>query len=339
MKAKPPPTTEVFVLAEVGSTHDGSFGNACRLIDVAAECGADAVKFQTHIAEAETTPAAPNPPYFQDESRYDYFKRTAFEKEQWIALRKLAHEKGIRMVSSPFSNEAVELLDEIGVDGLKIPSGEVTNLPLLELAAKSGKAIYLSSGMSSWRELDQAVDTIRKHNDRLSLMQCTSAYPCPYERVGLNVIGEMQERYGLPVGLSDHTLTNYAALAAVVLGATCVEKHLTLSKLMYGSDAAHSAEPDQFADLVRGIRAVSKMLASPVNKDDLSDLEQMKEIFEKSVVVLVDIRRGERFTPDNIGLRKPGTGLPAKRYAECLDKMASQDLRAGQVLTEEHVQW
>ena len=329
----------VFVIAEVGSTHDGSFGNACRLIEVAADCGADAVKFQTHIAEAETTPDAPNPPYFQGESRYDYFRRTAFDKEQWIALRELAHEKGIRMISSPFSNEAVQLLAEIGVDGLKIPSGEVTNLPMLELAAHTGKTIYLSSGMSSWQELDQAVETIRRHTDKLSLMQCTSAYPCPYERVGLNVMDEMRQRYGLPVGLSDHTLTNYAALAAVALGASRLEKHLTLSKLMYGSDAAHSAEPDQFADLVRGIRAVTRMLESPVDKDDLSDLERMKEVFEKSVVALVDIRKGQRLTRENIGLRKPGTGLPGGRLAECLNKTASKDLRAGQVLTEDQVRW
>ncbi|MGH6802388.1 MAG: N-acetylneuraminate synthase family protein, partial [Methyloceanibacter sp.] len=218
----------VVIIAEVGSVHDGSFGNAQRLIDVAAECGADVVKFQTHIASAETLRDAPMPPYFTGEPRYEYFERTAFTLEQWEALK--AHCEGLQVefLSSPFSVEAVELLEKIGVRRYKVPSGEVTNLPYLEVVAQTGKPVLLSSGMSNWAELDAAVDTMLRHHDRLTVLQCTSEYPCPPERVGLNVMMEMRARYKLPVGLSDHTRTNYAAYAAVVLGASVIEKHFTL---------------------------------------------------------------------------------------------------------------
>ena len=150
----------MLVIAEIGSTHDGSFGNAKCLIDAAAECGVDAVKFQTHIAEAETLPDAPAPPFFKDEPRFEYFKRTAFHKAQWVELKAHAENKGLVFLSSPFCIEAVQLLEEIGVSRYKIPSGEVTNLPMLDLIARTGKPMLLSSGMSPWAKLDEAVNTI-----------------------------------------------------------------------------------------------------------------------------------------------------------------------------------
>ena len=166
----------------------------------------------------------------------------------------------------------------------KIPSGEVTNIPMLEAIAETGKPVLLSSGMSDWRELDAAIATIRGRHDRICVMQCTSAYPCPDEKVGLNVLSEMRERWSLPVGYSDHTRDNHASFAAVTLGAGVVEKHLTFNRRMYGSDAANSAEPEQFAELVTGIRAISRMLSHPVDKDDVADRREMKDIFEKSIV-------------------------------------------------------
>jgi len=313
---------QTLIVAEIGSTHDGSFGNARCLIDAAAECGVDVVKFQTHIAGAETLPDAPMPPYFKGEPRFDYFKRTAFTKAQWIELKAHAEGQGLIFLSSPFSVEAVELLEEIGVEQYKIPSGEVTNLPMLEMIAQTRKPVLLSSGMSSWAEMDEAVNTILKYHDRLTVLQCTSKYPCPYEQVGLKVMLQMRERYGLPVGLSDHTLTNYAAFAAVTLGATVIEKHFTLSRRMYGSDAPHSLEPEELADLVRGIRAIKTMLSSKVDKDDVSRFAVMKETFEKSVVSLVHISQGTVITEMMIGIKKPGTGIPAKRFGEIVGKRA-----------------
>lgn len=325
----------VFVIAEVGSVHDGSFGNAQRLIDVAAECGADAVKFQTHIATAETLRDAPMPPYFTGEPRYEYFGRTAFSPEQWQALRAHCEEKGVEFLSSPFSIEAVELLEEVGVAYYKVPSGEVTNLPLLEVIAQTGKPVLLSSGMSSWSELDEAVNTILTCHNQLTVLQCTSEYPCPYEDVGLNVMLEMRDRYKLPVGLSDHTLTNYAAFAAVVLGASVIEKHFTFSRHMYGSDAKHSMEPTEFADLVQGIRAIEMILGSKVDKDDVARFATMKATFEKSVVSLVDIPAGTFITEAMIGIKKPGTGIPAKRHVEVLGKRARRWIPKDALIREE----
>ena len=315
-------TLQTFLIAEIGSTHDGSLGNAKCLIDAAAECRVDAVKFQTHIAEAETLPNAPMPPYFTGEPRFAYFKRTAFTEVQWIELKAHAENQGLIFLSSPFSIEAVELLEKIGVVQYKIPSGEVTNLPMVEVIAKTRKPVLLSSGMSSWAELDEAVNSILKYHNKLTILQCTSEYPCPYEQVGLYVMLQMRERYGLPVGLSDHTLTNYAAFAAVTLGAVVIEKHFTLSRRMYGSDARHSLEPAEMADLVKGIRSIETMLTSKVNKDEVEHLATMKATFEKSVVSLVDIPKGVLITEAMIGVKKPGTGIPAKRLGEVVGKRA-----------------
>lgn len=329
----------VMIVAEVGSVHDGSFGIAQRLIDTAAECGADVVKFQTHIASAETLRDAPMPPYFTGEPRYEYFERTAFTRVQWAALKVHCEVRGVEFLSSPFSAEALELLETVGVRQYKVPSGEVTNLPLLEVIAKTGKPVLLSSGMNSWGELDHAVNTVLRYHDRLTILQCTSEYPCPYEQVGLNVLVEIRERYQLSVGLSDHTLTNYAAFAAVTLGASIVEKHFTLSRLMHGSDAKHSLEPAEFTELVRGIRAIETMLANSVDKNDVSRFKAMKATFEKSLVTLMDIPAGVTITQEMIGIKKPGTGIPAARLCEVVGKHTARAVPADTLLMVSDIQW
>ena len=325
----------VFIIAEVGSVHDGSYGNATKLIELAAECGADAVKFQTHIAAAETLKGAPMPPYFKGEPRFEYFERTGFSLAQWQSLKAHAERCGVEFISSPFSDTAVVLLEQIGVQRYKIPSGEVTNLPMLDAIARTQKLVLLSSGMSNWRDLDAAIETIRRHHNGIVVLQCTSEYPCPVERVGLNVIGEMAARYNLPVGFSDHTLTNHAAFAAVALGASVVEKHLTFSRKMYGSDAPNSAEPDQFVDLVEGIRAIAMMRANPVDKDDLAPFREMKRIFEKSVVSAVEITKGAVITADMLAVKKPGGGIPAAQIGEVIGKRAARAIAADRLLTRE----
>lgn len=204
-----------FIIAEIGSVHDGSFGNALKLVELASECGANCIKFQTHIAEAETLKDAPMPPFFKGEPRYEYFKRTGFSLKQWKELKAKCGELEIDFLSSPFSIEAVELLEKVEVKRYKVPSGEVTNLPLLEVVAETKKPVLLSSGMSTWEELNEAIATIQKVHNDITVLQCTSEYPCTYENVGLNVMLEMKERYNLPVGLSDHTLTNYSAFTAM----------------------------------------------------------------------------------------------------------------------------
>jgi len=328
----------VFIIAEVGSVHDGSLGNAKKLIELAKSCGADAVKFQTHIASAETLKNAPMPPYFKGEPRYDYFERTGFTEDQWKELKAYADEVKIEFLSSPFSEEAVDMLERIGMTRYKIPSGEVTNIPLLQKIALLKKPVILSSGMSTWDELDRAVDIFKQSSCKLSVLQCTTEYPCPYDQVGLNVLTEMQERYNVPVGFSDHTLTIYAPLIAVVRGATVIEKHLTFSRQMYGSDAAHSLEPAEFADMAQGIRAVEVMITHGIDKSDVSRTRDMKEIFEKSVVSSTAISAGTVITEAMLSIKKPGTGIPAAHIGEVVGKKARQDIAADRLIQQTDLQ-
>lgn len=322
------------IIAEIGSVHDGSFGNACRLIDAASACGADTVKFQTHIAEAESLPDAPSPPYFKGEPRMDYFRRTAFTGDQWRALKKHCAAAGVTFLSSPFSLEAVDLLEDVGVDSYKVPSGEVTNVPLLQRIAGTRKPALLSSGMSDWAELDRAVDTLRGGGS-LTVMQCTTTYPCPPERVGLNIIQEMRARYGLPVGFSDHTLGPAAAFAAASLGAEVVEKHFTFSRLMYGSDAANAMEPADFRAFTEGLHAIWAMQANPVDKDDLAPFREMKRIFEKSVVTAGPIAEGQVLEEKDLVFLKPGDGISAARYRTVVGRRASKSLPIHHKIREE----
>lgn len=321
----------ITLIAEVGSVHDGSFGNARRLVALAAECGADAVKFQTHIAEAETLRDAPSPSYFSGEPRFEYFKRTAFTLEQWKTLAADCVALGVGFLSSPFSLEAVDLLEEVGVGAYKIPSGEVTNLPLLAKIAATGKPVYLSSGMSDWSELDEAVETLRPGGP-VTVLQCSSAYPCPPERVGLNVIPEMAARWGVAVGFSDHTEGPAAGIAAVALGATVVEKHITFSRRMYGSDAATATEPAEFAAFAAALKEVARMRASPVDKNDLGPYRDMKRVFEKSIVAARAVEAGTAVSEADLAYKKPGDGIPAREWRAYLGRRFVRAVRADEKL-------
>jgi N,N'-diacetyllegionaminate synthase len=321
----------VYVIAEAGMNHDGDLDRAVRLVEAAAEAGADAVKFQLHDAAAETTYDAPAPPYFKDEPRWEYFERTAFTDEQWSTLKQACEERGVEFVCSVFSFEALERLERLGVGRYKIGSGEVTNLALVEAAGMTGKQVLLSSGMSSWAELDAAVEAA---GPNVVVLQCTSAYPTPPEQVGLNVLGELRERYGKPVGFSDHTRGAAATLAAVTLGAQVVEKHFALSRGDYGPDAAMGLEPDELASFVREIRDLEAMLASPVDKNDVAPFEEMKRVFEKSVVAVEPIPAGTTLEPGMLAAKKPGTGIPAARLPEVVGRRARNDIPADAVLTE-----
>jgi len=315
------------IIAEIGSMHDGSLGNAMKAAEAAAECGADVVKFQTHVAAAETLPDAPMPPYFQGEPRLAYFERTAFSESQWQQLARHCESLHVEFLSSPFCLEAVDILEHVGVKAYKIPSGEVTNIPLLEKIARTGKPTYLSSGMSDWAELDRAVKTLRA-DVPLVVMQCSSIYPCPSDSVGLNLIDEMMKRYGLPAGLSDHTLGFGACIAAAALGATAIEKHFTLSRRMYVSDAANSMEPEDFSLLVRSLREVKEIISNPVDKNQISKFKEMKIIFEKSIVTSRIVPSGHRLEIDDLAFKKPGDGIGAAHYRELIGKTTVCELPA-----------
>ena len=314
----------IYIIAEIGNTHEGSLGLAKQFIKAAAECGVDAVKMQTHIFEAESLPCAPNPPYFKDETRKEYFERTSFTLEQWKELKRYTqNDLKIDFFSSPFSLEAVDLLEKVGMDIYKIASGEVNNIPLLEKIAKTKKSVLLSSGMSSWTEIDEAVQTLQLNGcEDLTVLQCTSEYPCPPEQSGLNVLDELKLRYkNIKIGYSDHTMGVAIPLAAVVKGATVIEKHFTLSQKMYGSDAMNSIEPEDFKRLVDEIRQIQIALSHNVDKDQkVRSLKDMKKTFEKSIVSRRAIKRLEIINERDLAFKKPGDGIPARDYNKILGK-------------------
>jgi N,N'-diacetyllegionaminate synthase len=307
------------IIAESGSVHDGSFGNACALIDMAASAGAHVVKFQTHIASAETLRDAPMPSFFRGEPRFEYFERTGFSPQQWRQLNQRCRDRAVLFLSSPFSEAAVDLLESVGVDIYKVPSGEVSNVFLLERLAATGKAVILSSGMSNWVELERAVEILRR-SSRLIVLQCSSSYPCPPDRVGLNVLAEMRRRWDVEIGLSDHTLGCAAAFAAAALGANVIEKHVTFSKLMYGSDARHSMEPQEFRIFCDGLKEVWSIMDRPVDKDDLMPYADMKHVFEKSLVSSRELSAGHTLRREDIAAKKPGSGIPVAEYPKFIGR-------------------
>ena len=313
------------IIAEIGNTHEGSLGLAKCFIRAAADCGVDAVKFQTHIFEAESLPDAPNPPYFSDETRQAYFDRVGFSQATWQKLKNYAEKQcKVEFLSSPFSLEAVDLLETIGVKAYKIASGEVTNLPLLIKIAATGRSVFLSSGMSSWSELDEAVETLINSGCRdLVILQCTSEYPCPPQEAGLNVLSELKKRYDLPVGLSDHTIGSAVSIAAVAMGASVIEKHFTLSKQMYGPDAKFSMTPSEFKLMVQGIRDVDAALATKIDKDQKATaLGTMKDTFQKSIIAESEIAAGAIIEAHHLAFKKPGNGIPANRFKDLIGKKA-----------------
>lgn len=320
---------KIFIIAEVGNLHNGSLNKALEFVKKIRNCGADAIKFQTHIFEAESLPDAPNPPYFKKESRKKYFEKTSFNLDEWKEIKKYTEKKcKIEFISSVFSNEAVDWLEEVGVKKYKIPSGEVTNIPLLIKVAKTGKSVILSSGMSSWKELDLAVDVLRKNKAKdITILQCSSIYPCPLDKTGMNVMTGMKKRYNLPIGFSDHTLGYVSSIISVTLGARVLEKHFTLSKDMYGSDAKHSLEPQEFREFVEKIRETEKVIYSNLDKDKVaSNLKDMKRIFEKSIIANRKIRKGDKITLDMLGFKKPGDGLRPSEYKNVIGKIAKIDI-------------
>ena len=304
-----------FVIAEIGQAHDGSLGTAHAYIDAVAKTGVQAIKFQTHIAEAESSP---NEKFRvnvfpQDENRYEYWRRMEFTEAQWIGLMKHANDKGLVFLSSPFSFQAVELLERIGMPAWKIGSGEVGNTPMLQKIAQTHKPILLSSGMSYWQEIDAAIATILDFHGNIGVFQCTTSYPCPAEKIGLNVISDIKDRYGSPAGLSDHSGTIYPSLAAVALGANIIEVHVVLSNDSFGPDVSSSITIDELSNMVEGIRFNEKALSSNIDKDlEANGMNELRQLFGKSIYYLHDLEEGHELDFSDITLKKPGTGIPAR---------------------------
>jgi len=330
----------VYIIAEIGQAHEGSLGILHSYIDALASTGIDAIKFQTHIAEAESSIYEPFRVKFsyEDETRFDYWKRMEFTLEQWKGIKAHCDEVGVDFVSSPFSNAAVDLLEEVDVAYYKIGSGEVTNLLLLEKVAQTGKPVILSSGMSSFDELDESVNFLLEKRAEVSILQCTTAYPTKPEELGLNVMEELKQRYGLPTGFSDHSGDIFACLAAVAKGAEILEFHAVFDKRMFGPDSKASLTIDEIAQLVKGARQIGTSLEHKIDKQDNSRFLELKGIFEKSLAINKDLPAGYIVTFDDLEAKKPkGYGIDASRYRDVIGKKLTRNMQAWEFLKEDNI--
>ena len=324
------------IIGEIAQAHDGSLGTAHAYIDAIANAGADAIKFQTHIAAAESTPGEPWRVKFspQDESRYEYWQRMEFTEDQWHGLKSHADDRNLIFLSSPFSIEAFELLSRVGVEAWKIASGEVTNTLLIERMVNSGQPIMLSSGMSMINELDEIVKYIKENRNDLTLFQCTSSYPVSPEKIGLNMLAEFRQRYDCKVGLSDHSGSIFAGLAAATLGANAVEVHVTFSREMFGPDISSSITISELSQLVEGAKFIQQSIANPVEKDQIAqEMQPLRDLFTKSVVARTDLPAGTILKLEHLTVKKPGTGIPAKQLKELIGRRLLADVKANQLLS------
>ena len=330
--------SNTYIIAEIAQAHEGSLGIAHSYIDALAETGVDAIKFQTHIAEAESSSQEQFRVNFsyQDLTRYDYWKRMEFTPEQWAGLKQHCEEKGMEFISSPFSIAAVDLLEKLDVKRYKIGSGELTNYLMLETIAKTKKTIILSSGMSDWNELDDTINFLKPYGNELSLLQCTTAYPTPPEKWGLTAIEEMKNRYQLPVGYSDHSADIFACLAATTLGASILEFHVVFNHNMFGPDAKASLNINQVKQLVKGVRAIEISMQNNHLKNDASSFNTLKTMFGKTLAVNKNLPQGHIIAISDLESKKPGDqGIPAKEFQRVIGKQLKHDLKQWSFLGEE----
>ena len=320
------PGKKPFIIAEIAQTHEGSFGQALAFIDIAADCGADAVKFQTHIAEEESTPQEPWRIKFshQDYSRFDYWKRMSFEKDLWQKLKDYAEQKKLVFLSSPFSKLAVNWLDDIGIEAWKVASGEVYNEDLLNAIELTSKPIILSSGLSNLSKSKSLIKKFEDKNIEVALLHCTTIYPTPAEEIGLNIFEDMKDNLPnhLPIGLSDHSGKIAPSIIATYLGASIIEVHLTMHKKMFGPDVSSSLDPQNFSELVKAVHFAFKMSQSKVIKSNqLDNLKVIKDIFGRSLVFDGNLSAGHIIKKKDIGYKKPGGGLSYKNLELFLGKV------------------
>ena len=328
---------KTFILAEVGQAHDGSLGILHSYIDTLSQAGVDAVKFQMHIAEAESSEYEPFRVKFsyEDNSRYDYWKRMEFSLDQWHEIKRHCDDVGVEFVCSPFSNMSVDWLIDLNVQKYKIGSGEVGNFLMLEKIAKTGKEIILSSGMSSFNELDETINFLKKFDNKISILQCTTKYPTDSKDIGLNVIKELRNRYNLEVGLSDHSGVIYPSLAAVSLGAKILEFHAVFDKNMFGPDSNSSLTMSEITQLVEGVRFIEESLGNKIDKSDTSKFKNLKDIFEKSLAINKNMKSGEVITFDDLEAKKPSNkGIPAKIFSQVIGKKLKNNIKKWDFLKE-----
>ena len=332
--------SEPYIIAEIGQAHEGSLGLAHSFIDALSQTGVNAVKFQMHIAEAESSAHEPFRVKFsyEDQTRFDYWKRMGFSIEQWKSLRDHCETAGMDFICSPFSNLAVDWLEEIGVKYYKIGSGEVSNFLILEKIAQTGKPVIISSGMSSYEELDATVAFLRKRNVDFSLLQCTTSYPTQPQQFGLNVIAELKQRYSVQVGFSDHSAKIETCIAATALGAEILEFHVVFDRRQFGPDSQSSFTIIETQQLVSAVRNIAEANRSPVDKHNNSGFSDLKNIFEKSLAINKSLQQGHMLTFADLEAKKPkGFGISAAEFESVIGRKLKSDMSQWDFLNEDNL--
>ena len=326
-----------FIIAEAGVNHSGDIKLAKKLIDVAKEAGANAVKFQTFVAEKVATADAPKADYQKkttgsEGTQLEMVKRLELSFDGFRKISAYCHQKGIIFMSTPFDEESADFLDELGVPGFKIASGEITNLPFLEHIARKGKPIILSTGMSYLSEVDEAVRFLRNTGcDELILLHCVSNYPAEPADANLRAMQTMAIAFQLPVGYSDHTLSTEVALAAVALGACVIEKHFTLDKGLPGPDHRASLEPNELNALVRGVRLVEQALGHG-RKVPAASEDNTLRVVRRSLALRDDLEQGVIIEPSKVTAMRPAGGIPPNLLPLVVGRCTTRPLKAGTLL-------
>ncbi len=316
------------VVVEAGINHEGSLDKALQLVDAAVEAGAELIKFQCHITEKEMVPTDMTPGEISKERLWDIIKRCELDADEERQVQEYCRKKGIIYLSTPFSREAADRLEAMGVPAFKIGSGECNNVPLLKHIAAKGKPMILSTGMNDIASIRRSVNAILEYDVPLALMHCTSLYPTPYDKLRLGAITELRREFPeLPIGLSDHTLGVWTCIGGVALGACMLEKHFTISRSWPGPDTGISIEPQELADLLKGSRAVWE--ARGGRKTRLPEEQPVIDFAYATVVTIKPVKAGDKLSRDNIWVKRPGTGpIHADRFEEVLGKSAARDIPA-----------
>ncbi len=333
--------SKLYLIAEIAQAHDGSLGILHSYIDAVATTGVQAIKFQMHIAEAESSIHEPFRIKFsvEDQTRYDYWKRMEFTLEQWHTIKKHCDEVGLDFICSPFSNLAVDWLEEIGVKTYKIGSGEINNFLLLEKICKTGKPIIISSGMSSFDELDKTVNFLKTKNANFSILQCTTAYPTKPEQYGFNVIKELKDKYQVTIGFSDHSAKVSTGIAAVTLGAEILEFHVVFSREMFGPDTIASLTIKETKQLVDAVLDIQIAQNNPIDKNKNENFKELKTIFEKSLAINKELTKGQIISFDDLESKKPkGFGISATNFMDVIGKKLKTNKTKWDFLNEEDLE-
>ncbi len=325
---------KVLIIAEAGVNHNGSLDNAYKLVDAAVEAGVDLIKFQTFKAENLVSKSAKKAEYQvknsnkKEESQYDMLKKLELSHEHHEKLIHYCNQKNIKFFSTAFDLESLSYLKEIGLDLVKIPSGEITNLPYLRKAAQLFSKIIISTGMATMNDISSALQVFLDagvSKDNITILHCNTEYPTPYEDVNLKAMLHIQKEFGTAIGYSDHTLGIEVPIAAVALGASVIEKHFTLDQTMDGPDHKASLEPSELKAMVSGIRNISKSIEGSGLKEPSNSERKNIEIARKSIVAAQPIKKGEVFSEENLTVKRPGNGISPMQWDQVIGKTASRD--------------